>query len=226
MMTTENLLEKSGEGNMIEMQGTVNGGTRFSHEIMGEKFYNVYVDVKRDSGVIDTIPVQFSERMNCLEKLNDGVRVKIVGDIRTYNYKERPDSTSNKLLINAFAKIIEFVDDSHHDYNIVVLDGYIAKKERCRTTPLGRKITDVIFAVNRKYGKSAYIPCIYWGKNAEYVDSSLNVSTHIRQIGRFQSRTYHKQNSSEERIAYEVSISTFKVVDYENKGGNKDEENE
>ena len=51
------------------------------------------------------------------------------------------------------------------------LDGYICKAPIYRKTPLGREIADLLLAVNRPYGKSDYIPCIAWGRNARFASS-------------------------------------------------------
>ena len=48
-----------------------------------------------------------------------------------------------------------------------------------RKTPLGREIADLLLAVNRPYGKSDYIPCICWGRNARYA-SNFDVGEHVR----------------------------------------------
>ena len=64
-----------------------------------------------------------------------------------------------------------------------------------------------MLAVNRQYGKSDYIPCILWGRNARFV-SGLDVGSRLKIEGRIQSREYTKQISeteSEIRVAYEVS---------------------
>ena len=44
----------------------------------------------------------------------------------------------------------------------------VCKPPIYRKTPLGREIADVLVAVNRPYGKSDYIPCIAWGRNARF----------------------------------------------------------
>ena len=78
-----------------------------------------------------------------------------------------------------------------------------------RKTPLGREIADLLLAVNRPYGKSDYIPCICWGRNARYA-SGFEVGEHVQLLGRIQSREYVKRISdteTEKRIAYEVSVS-------------------
>ena len=52
-------------------------------------------------------------------------------------------------------------------------------------------------AVNRPYGKSDYIPCIAWVRNARYA-SGFGVGTRILIWGRVQSREYTKKVSETE----------------------------
>ena len=90
-----------------------------------------------------------------------------------------------------------------------LLDGFICKAPIYRKTPLGREIADLLIAVNRPYGKSDYIPCIAWGRNARFA-STFEVGGKIQVWGRVQSREYVKKISEEEiekHIAYEVSVS-------------------
>lgn len=98
--------------------------------------------------------------------------------------------------------------------NQIFLDGYICKVPVYRKTPLGREIADILIAVNRPYGKSDYIPCIAWGRNARYA-ASFEVGGHIQVWGRVQSREYTKkinEEESEKRIAYEVSVSKIEFI--------------
>ena len=84
-----------------------------------------------------------------------------------------------------------------------------------RKTPLGREIADVLLAVNRPYGKSDYIPCICWGRNARYA-SAFEVGGHVLIWGRIQSREYMKrigENETEKRVAYEVSVSKLEYME-------------
>ena len=101
--------------------------------------------------------------------------------------------------------------------NQIFLDGYICKLPVYRKTPLGREIADLLLAVNRPYGKSDYIPCICWGRNARFA-SSFEVGEHVQVIGRIQSREYIKRLSETEtqkRTAYEVSVSKLECPDSE-----------
>lgn len=84
-----------------------------------------------------------------------------------------------------------------------------------RKTPLGREIADLLLAVNRPYGKSDYIPCICWGRNARYA-SGFEVGEHVQILGRIQSRDYVKKISETEtqtRTAYEVSVSKLECME-------------
>ena len=106
-------------------------------------------------------------------------------------------------------------DDENVPVNQIFMDGFICKPPVYRKTPLGREIADILLAVNRPYGKSDYIPCICWGRNARYA-SAFAVGGHVLLWGRIQSREYMKrigENQSEKRIAYEVSVSKLEYVD-------------
>lgn len=103
---------------------------------------------------------------------------------------------------------LEFIDSiENRNPNTIFLDGYICKEPVYRTTPLGREIADVLLTVNRAYGKSDYIPCICWGRNARYA-GNLTVGSRIQLRGRIQSREYQKrigEGKVVDKIAYEVS---------------------
>ena len=99
--------------------------------------------------------------------------------------------------------------------NYIFLDGYICKAPVYRKTPLGREIADLLLAVNRPYGKSDYIPCICWGRNARFADT-FQVGEHIQIWGRIQSREYQKKLDEEvfeTRVAYEISVSKLEHIE-------------
>lgn len=196
----------------------------YSHEVFGEKFYTSVVDVRRNSGVIDRVPIMVSERLVGVSSLlignGDvadkwvGERVYIYGQFRSFN---KHDGERTHLILSLFAREFYVVDDAEYDDNSIELDGFICKEPIYRKTPLGREICDVLLAVNRPYGKSDYIPCIAWGRNARYA-SALEVGTRLKVQGRIQSREYSKKISdeySERRTAYEVSILRMEELDYE-----------
>ena len=119
------------------------------------------------------------------------------------------------MILSVFVREIQFVDDMWQEdveelaSNLIVLDGYVCKPPVYRKTPLGREIADLLVAVNRSYGKSDYIPCICWGRNARFA-TTFEIGTHVLVTGRIQSREYVKKISEDEterRVAYEVSVS-------------------
>lgn len=169
--------------------------------------------VKRLSGQADTLPLMVSERLLDVHRDYSGDTMEAIGQFHSYN---RHEGARNRLELSVFVREVRFMEE-FTDYtktNQISLDGYLCKPPVYRRTPLGREIADILLAVNRPYGKSDYIPCISWGRNARYV-TSLEVGTRVRTWGRVQSREYVKQLSEtecEKRIAYEVSISRLEEV--------------
>ncbi len=140
--------------------------------------------------------------------------IMVNGQFRSYN---RHEERKNKLVLSVFAREIEFVDEIGESTksNQIYLDGYICKEPVYRKTPLGREIADLLLAVNRPYGKSDYIPCICWGRNARFA-SNFEVGARCAVWGRIQSREYMKKLSDEQlekRVAYEVSVSKLELME-------------
>ena len=205
--------EKMIENNKVSVIGEIVSGFTFSHEVFGEGFYMVDVAVNRLSEQADIIPLMVSERLLDVHQDYSGSTIEALGQFRSYNHHE---GVKNRLVLSIFAREVRFMEE-FTDYtktNQISLDGYICKPPVYRKTPLGREIADILLAVNRPYGKSDYIPCISWGRNAHYA-SGLEVGDRVRIWGRIQSREYMKQlngTESEKRIAYEVSISRMEEV--------------
>ena len=186
----------------------------FSHQVFGEGFYLTDVVVKRLSESEDRIPVMVSEHLVDVTQDYEGEYIQVFGQFRSYN---RHEEKKNRLVLSVFAREISFVDevDESMKSNQIFLDGYICKPPVYRKTPLGREIADLLIAVNRPYGKSDYIPCICWGRNARYA-SAFQVGGHVLIWGRIQSREYMKkisENETEKRTAYEVSVSKLEYID-------------
>ena len=180
----------------------------FSHEVFGEGFYMVDILVKRLSNSSDRIPVMISERLVDVTQDYQGEYIQMLGQCRSYN---RHEEKKNRLVLSVFAREISFVEEESDKMktNQIFLDGYICKMPVYRKTPLGREIADMLVAVNRPYGKSDYIPCICWGRNARF-SSTFEVGGHVQVWGRIQSRDYMKKldgDITEKRTAYEVSVS-------------------
>lgn len=194
--------------------GKVASGFTFSHQVYGEGFYLVDVLVKRLSDSEDRIPLMVSERLVDVTQDYEGEYIMVQGQFRSYN---RHEEKKNRLVLSVFVRELSFVEEADDTIktNQIFLDGYICKPPVYRKTPLGREIADLLIAVNRPYGKSDYIPCICWGRNARYA-SAFQVGGHVLVWGRIQSREYIKklgENETEKRTAYEVSVGKLEYVD-------------
>ena len=196
------------ENNQVTIMGEIASPFTFSHEVYGEGFYMVDVNVKRLSNSEDRIPLMISERLIDVTQDYTGEFIMVSGQFRSYN---RHDEQKNRLVLSVFVREAEFIDEELDGAktNNIFLDGYICKLPVYRKTPLGREIADLLLAVNRPYGKSDYIPCICWGRNARFA-LAFEVGEHVQIIGRIQSREYIKkltETETEKRTAYEVSVS-------------------
>lgn len=196
------------ESNQLLLTGVIATPFSFSHEAYGERFYITYLSVMRFSGNQDLIPVIVSERLADTSKDLTGEWARVEGSYRSQNFDA---NGKRKLVLNAFATSFDVSGDfEKDDENEVYLEGFVCKKPVYRVTPLGRGVTDILFAVNRPYGKSDYIPCIFWGRNAKFA-KECDVSTKLIISGRIQSREYAKHIGEgvepEIRTAYEVSVS-------------------
>ncbi len=201
------------ENNQVTIMGQVDSEFEFSHEVFGEGFYIVEVLVKRLSNSDDRIPLMISERLIDVTQDYRGEYIVAHGQFRSYN---RHEEQKNRLVLSVFVREVEFVEEEPEGAktNSILLDGYICKEPVYRKTPLGREIADLLLAVNRPYGKSDYIPCICWGRNARFA-SGFEVGEHVQVLGRIQSREYIKKLSETEtqkRIAYEVSVSKLECL--------------
>ena len=202
------MADKIIENNQVSIMGKIDTGFTFSHQVFGEGFYTMEILVRRLSDSEDRIPVMVSERLLDVTQDYTGEYIEIQGQFRSYN---RHEEKHNRLVLSVFARELKFVEEDEETVplNQIFLDGYICKEPIYRKTPLGREIADLLLAVNRPYGKSDYIPCICWGRNARYA-SGFEVGEHVQLLGRIQSREYVKRISdteTEKRVAYEVSVS-------------------
>lgn len=206
-------MNKLTENNNVEIVGEIVSKFSFSHVAHGEKFYLTEVAVKRLSETLDYLPLLISERLIDVNSDYIGKTIHVNGQFRSFNLHE---GEKNHLVLSVFVMELELLDDVDDGIktNQIFLDGYICKDIIYRATPLGREVADLLLAVNRSYGKTDYIPCIVWGRNARFA-SRLEAGGHIRVFGRIQSREYIKKISeteTENHIAYEVSASRIEVV--------------
>ena len=202
-------MEQQGQDlNQILLRGRVNGRAEFSHMTHEEYFYRFPLAVERLSGNEDVLNIQFSRRLLLPERIVQGERLEVRGSLRTFNNKS---GVGAKLVITVLAG--EIIPTAEEPTNVLTLVGTICRKGEPRRTPLGREICDFTLAVNRRYGRSDYLPCIAWGSLAQRC-GAMQVGRRLRLDGRLQSRVYTKQleDRSEERVAFECSAMSLTEI--------------
>ena len=207
------MADKVFDNNRVTIAGEIINNFTFSHEVFGEGFYLMEISVGRLSESNDIIPIMVSERLIDVKQDYTGMHAVVTGQFRSYN---RHEETKNRLVLSVFAREIEIMEETADEIrpNYIFLDGFVCKPPIYRKTPLGREIADVLLAVNRPYGKSDYIPCICWGRNARFAEG-FQVGEHIKIWGRIQSREYQKRIDEgvfDTRIAYEVSVAKLEMA--------------
>ena len=199
-------MDQSVQDNFVFLCGSCAGEAVYSHSARSQNFYVLPLLVRRLSGTADTINVTVRETM--LGMLENVPRLCVTGEVRTFNNRsgEWP-----RLVVSVFARTLAPADEA--DDNLVCLRGTLCKPPNLRTTPMGRDICDLILAINRRYGRSDYLPCICWGVKAR--EAALwEVGTRLSLEGRIQSRRYSKLTESglEERTAYEISAAQIEPL--------------
>lgn len=203
--------------NKMILSGVFNSEPTFSHEVYGEKFYTVGVTITRTSGTNDNLIMLVSGRLNNFSAIKTGSNFYAIGEVRTHNNRTE---IKTRLEIYFYCLELNITEDSNND-NEIYIEGFICKSPVYRKTPLGR-ISDVIVAVNRSYGKSDYIPCVVWGRNAEYI-ANIEVGTRIRLKGRLQSREYTKVVDDKPilKTAYEISVASLEIIEEESENAER-----
>ena len=173
-----------------------------SHENRGVTYWTFPLRVERLSGAEDRLHVVAAQPMLEGLTLEPGAPLGVRGEVRTFNNRS---GVGSRLVISVFAK--ELLLEEREDENRLLLSGTLCKPPSLRSTPLGRTICDMILAVNRRYGRADYLPCIAWGSLA-HLCGEMAVGSSLGLDGRLQSRTYTKNlgDRVEERTAFEVSI--------------------
>lgn len=194
--------------NQVKLIGVITSEFTYDHSVKGEDFYKFFLSSVRKSGKVDELPVIISSKIFDVTRDMSGYVVEITGSFRSYDLRE---NGKHRVSLYVFTDSIRFTNDN--DYNEIAIEGFICTAPVLRKTPLGRQLTDVCIAVNRKFNKSDYIPVIFWSRNAMEV-SNQPVGTQLKIKGRLQSRVYTKyiDDMPEERIAYEVSASNVQVI--------------
>ena len=188
--------------NFVQLRGMAAGDPTSSHENHGQRFYRFPFAVKRLSGQTDTLwVIATGEQLRRVTPLT-GQRLAVDGQLRSFNNKT---GSGSRLVISVFAQMLTPTEGD--DLNAIQLRGVICKPPVLRRTPLGRCISDMMLAVNRRYGRADYLPCIAWGQVA-MITGHMQVGDPLALEGRVQSRVYTKvvEGCAEERTAFEVSV--------------------
>ncbi len=211
------VIHQEGIFNQIRISGVIEEEFAYSHQTQWMRYYKTRVRVKRLSGTEDYVPIIVSEMLiaNISEASLKGRYVEAEGQFRSFNKLGEDGRKHLELFLFATAFTIQ-ESEEESDANLIYLDGYICMPPIFRVTPLGRKITDLMVIVYRKYDKYDNIPCIAWGEIAQYA-SELKIADRIKLYGRVQSRRYFKKSSpdsdeGEYKTAYEISITRMKKV--------------
>lgn len=197
--------------NHISLAGEVGNDPVPSHENHGVTYFQFPLRVNRLSGAEDVVNVIAAQPLLDQGWLRPGETVAVEGEVRSYNNRS---GTGSRLIITVFAKTLEWHTGLHR--NDLTLAGVLCKPPVLRRTPLGREICDMMLAVNRRYGRADYLPCIAWGGLAAWC-SQLDVGDALKLKGRLQSREYTKEleGQSIRRTAYEVSVMSLEPVEQE-----------
>ena len=193
--------------NRIIAAGRLEGAPVLSHEVMNEPFYTGTLAVRRLSGAVDRLPGTLPGKLMACVPAAEGQLLTVSGQVRSYN---KVVDGAGRLMVTLFVQSLSEARESD-TLNKVTLVGALCKPPIYRSTPFGREICDMMLAVNRAFGKSDYIPCIAWGRNAQYA-ARFGVGEKICLTGRLQSREYQKLMDNGEyitRSAYEVSAFTL-----------------
>ena len=191
--------------NTIVLHGRLEERPQISHSNHGEAFYACPLTVCRLSGTPDRLNLLVPERLMASCPLERGDEVTVRGEVRSFNNRSGQGS---RLVITVLAR--QLVLEQGLDENRLTLKGVLCKPPIFRCTPLGRSICDMMLAVNRRYGRADYLPCIAWGTLAHRC-AALDVGDGVELEGRLQSRTYTKNlgETTQERTAFEVSVMTM-----------------
>ena len=194
--------------NSVTLRGVLSGAPELSHESRGERFYSFPMEVERLSGAVDRLNILARQELLARTVLTEGEKLGVRGELRSFNNRS---GVGSRLVISVFARELALEDGE--EMNLVELTGTICKPPNIRVTPMGREICDLMLAVNRRYGRSDYLPCIAWGLLARET-AEWRVGDRMTLTGRIQSRQYIKlfDGVQTEKTAFEVSISDAALV--------------
>ena len=154
-------MELNQENNQVRLCGTMAGAPRWSHRAGGQDFWCFPLEVERLSGSRDTLNIVLRPALLAAAEAEEQPRLLVSGELRSFNNRRGEGA---KLVLTVLARELTLTDEP--DDNFVSLTGTLCKAPNARVTPLGRDICDLLVAVNRRGGRSDYLPCICWGSRA------------------------------------------------------------
>ncbi len=191
--------------NKILLRGRLSAPPAPSHVNHGVEYFLLPLSARRLSGAEDHLNVIAAKEQLSGLSLEEGSPLTVRGEVRTFNNRS---GVGSRLVVSVFAR--ELTQEEGEDENVLALSGVLCKPPALRATPLGRTICDMILAINRRYGRADYLPCIAWGSLA-YHCGSMKVGDRLALEGRLQSRVYTKEidGQMQERTAFEVSVMSL-----------------
>lgn len=195
--------------NRVVLRGTAAGETTLSHQVHGLDFYRFPLSVPRLSGREDRLNILLPAPPEGKALPQPGDYLEVTGEVRSFNNRS---GVGSRLVITVLARSV--LPGVGEPCNQVWLRGTLCKPPILRRTPLGRDICDLLLAVNRRYRRADYLPCIAWGRLAQEC-GEMSTGDPLWLSGRLQSRTYLKNlgEVTQERTAFEISISSLEPVE-------------
>lgn len=151
----------------------------------------------RPSGYEDKIPLLMTERT--AREIKEGDYVRLSGRVRARTRNGRLKSA-------VFVEKAEKLEKPTYE-NGIHLRGFLSQPPVYRTTPLHKRISEMMLAVPDEWGGWEHIPVIAWDGNAAAAEK-MAAGAKVEVSGRLQSRTYckvHEDGTEETRTVYEVS---------------------
>lgn len=196
--------------NEVKLKGTIVSDAFYNYTDNEVEYYKFYVAVERPSGIKDILPVVVSKCIIDHDNLElvGGNKVNILGEYCSY-------ATGEKFLLYIYAKSIFMHEEGQNPNNVnyIHLKGNICKISPLKILSKGRRVINMLLAVEQENSRMSYIPCAIWGISDQVVEE-LKIGRKVTVIGRIQSREYSELHSKvfrQRKVAYEVSVKEFEL---------------
>lgn len=102
--------------------------------------------------------------------------------------------------------------------NLVVFQGRLTKDPDLKFTSKGTAVTNFTLAVDKGYGdnkKTAFLPCIVWGKAGEYVANYAHKGSNVLFKGSVETRSYDAKDGTKRYVTEFVAdmFEGIKILD-------------